>query len=125
MHKTHDKTWPLIFSGWVQGVLDDERSSAFSILVYSETRRTEGQRRAAAASRPARANFQSEWAPVLPERQAVFLRQGTRRWQQVQDIRVSTLVPERSPRRSFCETSPEEGVSRGKHLLFQQRRSLG
>ena len=39
MHKTHDKNWPLIFSGWVQGVLDDERSNAFYIFVRSETRR--------------------------------------------------------------------------------------
>ena len=58
---------------------DNAEQNGAPVLVYSETRRKEGQRRAAAASRPARANFQSEWAPVLPERQAVFLRQGTRR----------------------------------------------
>ena len=31
--------WPMIFSGWVQGVLDDERSNAFSVFVHDETKR--------------------------------------------------------------------------------------
>ena len=31
--------WATIFSGWVQGVLDDERSNAFSVFVHSETMR--------------------------------------------------------------------------------------
>ena len=31
--------WAKTFSGWVQKVLDDERSNAFSVFVYNETRR--------------------------------------------------------------------------------------
>ena len=31
--------WPMIFSGWIQGVLDDERSNAFSLFVHRETAR--------------------------------------------------------------------------------------
>ena len=29
--------WASVFSGWVQGVLEDERSNAFSLFVYNET----------------------------------------------------------------------------------------
>ena len=32
-----EKTWASVFSGWVQHVLDDERSNAFSAFVYNET----------------------------------------------------------------------------------------
>ena len=33
----HKENWAAIFSGWIQGVLDDERSNAFSVFVYNET----------------------------------------------------------------------------------------
>ena len=33
----HKGKWASVFSGWVQHVLDDERSNAFSEFVYSET----------------------------------------------------------------------------------------
>ena len=33
----HKGNWASVFSGWVQHVLDDERSNAFSEFVYSET----------------------------------------------------------------------------------------
>ena len=35
----HGPDWASLFSGWVQTVLDDERSNAFSVFVYNETRR--------------------------------------------------------------------------------------
>ena len=35
----HGPHWASTFSGWVQAVLDDERSNAFSVFVYNETRR--------------------------------------------------------------------------------------
>ena len=35
----HGKDWALMFSAWVQTVLDDERSNAFSVFVYNETLR--------------------------------------------------------------------------------------
>ena len=37
MVKQHGADWAKVFSQWIQGVLDDERSNAFSIFVYSET----------------------------------------------------------------------------------------
>ena len=37
MVKEHGADWAQVFSEWIQGVLDDERSNAFSIFVYSET----------------------------------------------------------------------------------------
>lgn len=33
----HGVNWASIFAGWVQNVLDDERSNAFSLFVYSES----------------------------------------------------------------------------------------
>ena len=33
----HGVSWASIFAGWVQNVLDDERSNAFSLFVYSES----------------------------------------------------------------------------------------
>ena len=33
----HGVNWASIFAGWVQSVLDDERSNAFSLFVYSES----------------------------------------------------------------------------------------
>jgi hypothetical protein len=38
----HGSEWASLFSAWVQGVLDDERSNAFSLFVYNETRRIFG-----------------------------------------------------------------------------------
>ena len=35
----HGEDWAALFAGWVQSVLDDERSNAFSLFVYNETRR--------------------------------------------------------------------------------------
>ena len=35
----HKGDWASILAGWVQGVLGDERSNAFSLFVYNETRR--------------------------------------------------------------------------------------
>jgi len=37
MLDNHGKNWASVFSGWVQHVLDDERSNAFSAFVYNET----------------------------------------------------------------------------------------
>ena len=33
----HKENWATTFMGWIQGVLDDERSNAFSVFVYNET----------------------------------------------------------------------------------------
>ena len=33
----HKGNWASVFSGWVQHVLDDERSNAFSTFAYDET----------------------------------------------------------------------------------------
>ena len=33
----HGAKWASLFAGWVQNVLDDERSNAFSLFVYNET----------------------------------------------------------------------------------------
>ena len=33
----HRTNWAAVFSGWVQHVLDDERSNAFSTFVFNET----------------------------------------------------------------------------------------
>ena len=33
----HGANWAALFAGWVQSVLDDERSNAFSLFVYNET----------------------------------------------------------------------------------------
>lgn len=35
----HEQKWAALFSAWVQSVLNDERSNAFSLFVYNETRR--------------------------------------------------------------------------------------
>ena len=35
----HHHVWPMIFVGFMQGVLDDERTNAFSEFVYNETLR--------------------------------------------------------------------------------------
>ena len=35
----HKEKWPETFSAWVQNVLEDERSNAFSVFVHSETLR--------------------------------------------------------------------------------------
>ena len=35
----HNHNWPMIFAGFMQGVLDDDRTSAFSDFVYKETLR--------------------------------------------------------------------------------------
>ena len=35
----HNHNWPMIFAGFMQGVLDDERTNAFSEFVHSETLR--------------------------------------------------------------------------------------
>ena len=35
----HTYNWPMIFAGFMQGVLDDERTNAFSDFVYNETLR--------------------------------------------------------------------------------------
>ena len=35
----HSGNWASVFAGWVQSVLEDERSAAFSLFVYNETRR--------------------------------------------------------------------------------------
>ena len=37
MVKEHKDKWAEVFSGWVQHVLDSERSNAFSTFVYNET----------------------------------------------------------------------------------------
>ena len=37
MVNEYKENWATTFSGWVQGILDDERSSAFSVFVYNET----------------------------------------------------------------------------------------
>ena len=39
MKDEHGEGWPMIFSGWVQGVLDDERSNAFSVFEHDEIKR--------------------------------------------------------------------------------------
>ena len=39
MVRRHGRAWAKTFSGWVQKVLDNERSNAFSVFVYNETRR--------------------------------------------------------------------------------------
>jgi hypothetical protein len=39
MVAAHGGAWAEVFSKWAQGVLDDERSNAFSTFVYDETRR--------------------------------------------------------------------------------------
>ena len=39
MKDEHGEGWPMLFSAWVQGVLDDERSNAFSVFVHDETKR--------------------------------------------------------------------------------------
>jgi len=39
MVAAHGGAWAGVFSTWVQGVLNDERSNAFSTFVYDETRR--------------------------------------------------------------------------------------
>ena len=39
MKDEHVEAWPMIFSGWVQGVLDDERSNAFSVFEHDEIKR--------------------------------------------------------------------------------------
>ena len=33
----HGASWASVFAGWVQTVLDDPRSTAFSVFVYKET----------------------------------------------------------------------------------------
>ena len=33
----HKENWATTFMGWIQGVLDDERTNAFSVFVYNET----------------------------------------------------------------------------------------
>ena len=33
----HGANWAELFSAWLQGVLDDEGSNAFSVFVYNET----------------------------------------------------------------------------------------
>ena len=33
----HKENWATTFMGWIQGVLDDERSNAFSVFAYNET----------------------------------------------------------------------------------------
>ena len=38
-HAQHGAAWPKTFSGWVQKVLDDERSNAFSMFMYNESRK--------------------------------------------------------------------------------------
>ena len=35
----HGANWRSVFAGWVQSVLDDKRSTAFSLFVYNETLR--------------------------------------------------------------------------------------
>ena len=37
MVKQHKDNWAKVYSGWVQHVLDSERSNAFSTFVYNET----------------------------------------------------------------------------------------
>jgi hypothetical protein len=39
MVSEHKDKWASTFAGWVQGVLNDERSNAFSLFVHSETLR--------------------------------------------------------------------------------------
>jgi hypothetical protein len=39
MVSEHKANWANIFGGWAQGVLNDERSNAFSLFVHSETLR--------------------------------------------------------------------------------------
>jgi len=39
MVEEHGKEWAAAFSSWIQCVLDDKRSNAFSMFVHSETRR--------------------------------------------------------------------------------------
>ena len=33
----HAEDWAQVFAGWVQNVLNDDRSNAFSLFVYDET----------------------------------------------------------------------------------------
>ena len=37
MVSEHGPNWAPIFAGWVQNVLNDERSNAFSLFAYNET----------------------------------------------------------------------------------------
>ena len=39
MVEEHGDAWPEVFSTWMQSLLDDGRSNAFSIFVHDETRR--------------------------------------------------------------------------------------
>ena len=39
MVSEHGAEWAETFSGWIQQVLDDQRSNAFSLFVHSETKR--------------------------------------------------------------------------------------
>ena len=39
MVSQHRANWASVFVGWMQNVLNDERSNAFSEFVYNETRR--------------------------------------------------------------------------------------
>jgi hypothetical protein len=39
MVTAHGKEWAKLFSAWVQGVLNDERSNAFSLFVFNESQR--------------------------------------------------------------------------------------
>ena len=37
MVRDHGSKWAEVFAGWIQTVLDDERSNAFSTFVFNET----------------------------------------------------------------------------------------
>ena len=37
MVREHGPKWASVFAGWMQSVLEDERSNAFSTFVYNET----------------------------------------------------------------------------------------
>ena len=39
MVSLHGEQWGATFASWVQTVMNDERSNAFSVFVYNETRR--------------------------------------------------------------------------------------
>ena len=39
MVETHGEGWAELFSSWMQALLEDGRSNAFSIFVHEETRR--------------------------------------------------------------------------------------
>ena len=42
----HKQNWPEVFAGWMQHVMNDDRSNAFSVFVRDETQRVFSQEHA-------------------------------------------------------------------------------